>query len=63
MSKRKNKSADAMTFEKFEREYASEIKFQAGVLIQNGTYTEDEYDSAYEEAVDNVASDKGITLL
>jgi formylmethanofuran dehydrogenase subunit B len=52
-----------MAVDLFEREYADEITWQTEVLLGNGDFKESEYDEAYEQAVEMVAQDKGITLL
>ena len=58
-----------MPFDLFEREYADEITWQTEVLLgdakdgsEDGTYSESEYDLAYEQAIVLVAEDKGIDL-
>ena len=60
---KKNKREDAMAVDLFERKYADEITWQTEVLIGDGEFKESEYDEAYEQAVEMVAEDKGITLL
>ena len=58
-----------MPFDLFEREYADDITWQTEVLLgdakdgsEDGTYSESEYDLAYEQAIVLVAEDKGIDL-
>jgi formylmethanofuran dehydrogenase subunit B len=60
---KKLKRVDTMAVDLFEREYADEITWQTEVLLGNGDFKESEYDEAYEQAVEMVAQDKGITLL
>ena len=52
-----------MSFDLFERDYADEISWQVEVLLQDGTYDDDQYDEAYEHAVEVVAEDHGIELI
>lgn len=60
---KKNLYPDTMSFDHFEKKYHKEIEWQTECLLGDGTYAESEYDEAYEEAVEMVAEDKGITLL
>ena len=58
-----------MSFDIFEREYANEIIWKTEVLLEecggseDETYTESEYDLAYEQAIQLVAAEKGYTLI
>jgi hypothetical protein len=59
-----------MSYDIFEREYADKITWQVEVLLgyakegsEDGWYSEDEYDAAYEEAIMIVAEDEGIELI
>ena len=60
---KKNKKIDSMPVDLFERQYSDEITWQTEVLIGDGEFKESEYDEAYQQAIDLVAEDKGITLL
>ena len=60
---KKNKKIDSMPVDLFERQYSDEITWQTEVLIGDGEFKESEYDEAYQQAIDIVAEDKGITLL
>jgi len=60
---KKNKQPDAMAVDIFERQYRQEIEWQTEVLLGDGEFKESEYDEAYEQAVEMVAEQEGITLL
>ena len=59
-----------MSYDLFEREYADKISWQVEVLLgdvkecsEDGKYSEDEYDVAYEEAIMIVAEAEDIELV
>ena len=54
-----------MAYDLFEREYREQIEWRAEQLmddVSEGDY-EEAYDAAYEQAIDEVAADNGITLV
>jgi hypothetical protein len=57
------KDDHTMSFDLFERDYADEISWQVEILLQDGIYNDDQYDEAYEHAVEAVAEDHGIELI
>ena len=60
---KKIKHSDAMAVDLFERQYRQQIEWQTEVLLGDGEFKESEYDEAYEQAVEMVAEQEGITLL
>lgn len=60
---KKNRQSDTMAYDVFEREYGDEISWETERLLGEGEYAENEYDAAYEAAIDAVAAAKGITLV
>lgn len=60
---KKFKAPDAMAVDLFERQYRQQIEWQTEVLLGDGEFKESEYDEAYEQAVEMVAEQEGITLL
>jgi hypothetical protein len=59
-----------MSYDLFEREYADKISWQVEVLLgdakegsEDGRYSEDEYDTAYEWAIIIVAEAEDIKLV
>lgn len=52
-----------MAYDVFEREYEDEISWETERLLGQGEYEDDEYDAAFEAAIDVVAAAKGITLV
>lgn len=57
------KDDTTMSFDLFEREYADAISWQVEMLIEDGQYEQDDYDDAYEHAVEIVAEEEGIDLV
>ena len=60
---KKNRNSDTMAYDVFEREYEDEISWETERLLGQGEYEDDEYDAAFEAAIDVVAAAKGITLV
>ena len=60
---KKNRNTDTMAYDVFEREYEDEISWETERLLGEGEFGEDEYDAAFEAAIDAVAAAKGITLV
>jgi len=60
---KKNRNTDTMAYDVFEREYEDEISWETERLLGEGEFEEDEYDAAFEAAIDAVAAAKGITLV
>lgn len=60
---KKNRNTDTMAYDVFEREYEDEISWETERLLGEGEFEEDEYDAAFEAAIDAVATAKGITLV
>jgi hypothetical protein len=60
---KKNRNSDTMAYDVFEREYEDEISWETERLLGEGEYEDDEYDAAFEAAIDAVAAAKGITLV
>ena len=65
-----NKLDYPMAYDIFERSFADDISWQVEVLLgdvkegsEDGRYSEDDYDAAYEEAIMIVAEEKGIELV
>ena len=52
-----------MAYDVFEREYEDEISWETERLLGQGEYEDDEYDAAFEAAIDVVAAAKGIILV
>jgi len=59
-----------MAYDIFERSFANDISWQVEILLgdvkegsEDGCYTEDDYDAAYEEAILIIADEKGIELV
>ena len=65
MKKKTSLSKDdtTMSFDLFEREYANAITWQVEMLIEDGQYDQEDYDDAYEHAVEIVAAEEGINLI
>jgi hypothetical protein len=61
MSKRKH--TEEMSYDQFEREYADQVSWRVETLIGEGEYQEDEYDEAYEVAIEQIAQEEGIYLV
>jgi hypothetical protein len=59
----KRNPEDQMEYDLFEQEYAEEITSHAEYLIEVGDYTEDEYDEAYEQAIEEIAQENNIELI
>ena len=60
---KKNRNSDTMAYDVFEREYEDEISWETERLLGQGEYEDDEYDAAFEAAIDVVAAAKGIILV
>ena len=65
-----NKPYYTMAYDIFERSFADEISWQVEILLgdvkegsEDGRYSEDEYDTAYEEAILIIAEEKSIELV
>lgn len=52
-----------MAYDMFERKYEDEISWETERILGDSDHKEEDYDVAYEEAVDNIAAAKGITLV
>jgi len=59
-----------MAYDIFERSFADDISWQVEILLgdvkegsEDGSYSEDDYDTAYEEAILIIAEEKGIELV
>ena len=57
------KDDNTMSFDLFEREYTDAITWQVEKLIEDGQYEQEDYDDAYEHAVELVAEEEGIELI
>ena len=60
---KKNKRNDAMPVDLFERQHRQAIEWRTEQLLGSGEFKESEYDAAYEQAVEEVASEENITLI
>ena len=60
---KKTRKQDTMTYKDFERKYRDEIGWEAERSIGEGPIGTQDYDVAYEAAVDAIAAAKGITLV
>jgi hypothetical protein len=58
-----NKPDYTMAYDIFEREFADDIGWRVETLLGEGEFEEFEYDAAYEVAVNEVATEKGIELV
>jgi hypothetical protein len=61
--KRVNKQQSVMELNKFEKLHKEAIEWETEYLISSGEFKEEEYDQAYDVAIENVAQDMNITLL
>jgi len=52
-----------MTVKSFEKLHQEAIEWEAEYLINAGEYKEEEYDQAWEQAIENVAAEMKINLL
>jgi hypothetical protein len=66
MPKKKIKHIDTMAVDLFERQHRQEIEWRTEQILGPGPFGNDysdAYDAAYEQAVEEIAESKGITLL
>jgi hypothetical protein len=60
---KKNKKSNVMAVDIFERDYAEAIEWRTEQILGDREVTNEDYDEAYEQAVEEVANENGITLL
>ena len=66
MAKKKSKNSNVMAYDLFEREYEQAIEWRTEQILGNGPYGNDyeaAHDAAFEQAIEEVAAENGITLI